>query len=278
MSNQIRVVLLAVLSLSVALACGATLAMAQSTHEDTTVQSTQDQTTAQSAGEDTAAQSTQEDAAIQSSAQGKRRGNAKYTRTFPTEEYLTTGENPYFILTPGYFLELEGKEDREKIHLIITVLNETEVVDGVETRVVEEKEFKDGNLAEISRNFFAIGAQTNSVYYFGEDVEFYNEKGEVISTEGSWRSGVDGAKFGLQMPGIVLLGSRYFQEVAPKVALDRAEHVSMNRKVETPAGTFENCLKVRETTPLEPKVEEFKWHCQGVGLVKDGPVELTSHG
>src|SRR5918997_2639732 len=127
MSNQIRVVLLAVLSLSVALACGATLAMAQSTHEDTTVQSTQDQTTAQSAGEDTAAQSTQEDAAIQSGAQGKRRGNAKSTRTFPTEEYLTTGENPYFILTPGYFLELEGKEDREKIHLIITVLNETEV-------------------------------------------------------------------------------------------------------------------------------------------------------
>jgi len=254
MGNRVRVVLFAVLSLGVALACGASLAMAQGTKEETEAQST-----TQSTKEKTTAQS-------------------KYTDTFPPEEYLTTGENPYFILQPGYVLELKGKEDGEKTELTITVTNETEVVDGVETRVVEERETKDGKLREVSRNYFVIGARTNSVYYFGEDVDFYNKKGEVTSHEGSWRSGVDGARFGLQMPGIVLLGSRYFQEVAPEVALDRAEHVSMNEKAKTPAGSFNNCLKVKETTSLERGVEEFKLYCDGVGLVKDGPLELTSYG
>ncbi len=203
---------------------------------------------------------------------------SKYTKTFPPEEYSTTGENPYFILKPGHFLELKGKEDKEKIELTITVLDEIVNVDGVDTRVVEERETIDGNLYEVSRNFFAIGAQTNSVYYFGEDVDFYNKKGEIISHEGAWRSGVDGAKFGLQMPGIVLLGSRYFQEVAPGVAMDRAEHMSLSAEVDTPAGNFQNCLKVKETTPLEPNVEEFKFYAKEVGLIKDGPLKLTSYG
>jgi hypothetical protein len=152
------------------------------------------------------------------------------------------------------------------------------LVDGVLTRVVEEREEKDGKLYEVSRNFFVIGAQTNNVYYFGEDVDFYNKKGEVISHEGSWRSGVDGAKYGLQMPGEIRVGQRYYQEVAPKVALDRAEHVSKTARVNTQAGRFRNTLKVRETTPLEPKVEEFKFHAKGVGIVKDGAVKLVSYG
>jgi hypothetical protein len=270
MSNRVRVALFTALSLCVAITCGASLALAQSTKEETTAQSTQEETTAQSVDEDTAAQSTNE---VTTEAR-----QSKYTKTFPTEDYLPEGENPYFILRPGHFLELKGREGGEKIKLTITVLDQTEVVDNVTTRVVEEREFKDGKLFEVSRNFFAIGAQTNSAYYFGEDVDFYNKKGEVISHEGSWRSGVDGAKFGLQMPGIVLLGSRYFQETAPGVALDRAEHVSMTADVDTPAGKFRDTLKVRETTPLEPKVEEFKFHAPGVGLVKDGPVVLTCSG
>ena len=244
MSNRVRVALFAALSLCVAITCGASLTLAQSTNEATTNEA--------------------------------REGN--YTKTFPSEEYSNIGENPYLILQPGYILELKGNEDGEKIKLTITVTNETEVVDGVVTRVVEEREEKDGKLYEVSRNYFVIGQQTNSVYYFGEDVDFYNKRGEIISHEGSWRSGVDGAKFGLQMPGIVLLGSRYFQETAPGVALDRAEHVSMTADVDTPAGKFRNTLKVRETNPLEPKVEEFKFHAPGVGLVKDGPVKLTRYG
>ena len=72
-----------------------------------------------------------------------------------------------------------------------------------------------------------------------------------------------------------LVGSRYFQELAPGVALDRAEHVGTNLEVSVPAGTFKSCIKVRETTPLESG-ESIKFYCAGVGLVIDGELALTA--
>src|SRR5882724_6092178 len=106
---------------------------------------------------------------------------APWTDTFPVEpgELGPTGRNPYFILEPGYFLVLrKGNEEST-----ITVLDETKKVDGVETRVVEEKETKNGKLVEVSRNFFAISKRTNSVYYFGEEVDIY-EDGKIVSHTG----------------------------------------------------------------------------------------------
>src|SRR5437588_6042170 len=96
----------------------------------------------------------------------------KWADDFKVDEknFVSVGRNTYFILEPGYQLVLEGTEDDKKTVLTITVLNETRKVDGVETRVIEEKEITDGQVAEISRNYFAIDKTTNSVYYFGEDV------------------------------------------------------------------------------------------------------------
>lgn len=54
------------------------------------------------------------------------------------------------------------------------------------------------------------------------------------------------------MAGLVLLGARYYEEIAPGVALDRAEIISINETINTPAGKFTSCLKKEETTPLEP--------------------------
>jgi hypothetical protein len=198
-----------------------------------------------------------------------------FTDAFRVEpgELATTGRNPYFILEPGYRAMLrKGGEEVTK-----TVLNETKVVDGVETRVVEERETKNGQVAEVSRNFFAISRRTNSVYYFGEEVDFY-ENGKVVNHEGAWLSGVNGARFGLMMPGTVLIGGRHYQEIAPKHAMDRAEILSMTETVTTPAGTFKNCLKVEETSPLEPGVKELKYYAPGVGLVHDGKQELLKYG
>ena len=73
------------------------------------------------------------------------------------------------------------------------MLNETEEIQGVETRVSEERETRDGELAEVSRNFLAICEQTNSVFYFGEDIDIF-EDGEVVSHEGSWRAGENGSE------------------------------------------------------------------------------------
>lgn len=198
-----------------------------------------------------------------------------WTDTFLVEpdELGPTGRNPYFILEPGYFLVLrKGNEE-----LTITVLEETKRVDGVETRVIEEKETKNGKLVEISRNYFAISKRSNSVYYFGEDVDIY-EDGKVVSHDGAWLSGVKGAKFGLMMPGTPLVGGRYYNEIAPDVAMDRCAILSMKETVETIAGTFKNCLKIAETNPLEPGKPEYKYYAPGVGLVNDANAELVKYG
>ncbi len=182
--------------------------------------------------------------------------------------FSTAGRNPYFILSPGYQLNLEGEEDGATITVQITVLDETMVVDGVETRIIEEREWEDEELIEISRNYYAICNETNSVFYFGEEVDNF-EDGVLIDHGGSWEAGVDGSKAGVIMPGTALLGSKYFQEIAPGEALDRAEITSLDEVLETPAGTFEDSLETVETTPLDPEEESSKLYAPGVGLIFD---------
>ena len=183
-----------------------------------------------------------------------------------------TGRNPFFVLEPGYQLTLEDGKAR----LVITVLNETRTVDGVDTRIVEERETENDQLVEVSRNFFAISKRTNSVFYFGEDVDMY-KNGKVVDHEGAWLSGVNGAKFGLMMPGLPLLHARYQQEVAPKIAMDRAEIMSLTATLKTPAGDFSNVLKTEETTPLELLAKESKYYARGIGIIQDGSLKLTKY-
>ena len=201
----------------------------------------------------------------------------EFTTEFRLEDctFTSTGANAFFILKPGTRSIYEGTEDGAELRLVITVTNRTRQVNGVETRVVEERETEDGELVEISRNYFAICQQTDSVFYFGEEVDIY-EDGEIVSHEGAWLAGQKNARPGLMMPGIVLLGARYFQEHAPDVALDRAEIVSLSERVQTPAGTYRNVLKTEETTPLEPGQKSIKFYAPGVGLIQDGPVKLVS--
>jgi hypothetical protein len=197
-----------------------------------------------------------------------------WLQSFPvkTSELATQGENPYFILKPGYEATFEGKGSK----LVITVLNETLTVGGVDTRIVEEREWKGGQLIEVSRNYFAIHPPTGDVYYFGEDVDNY-KNGKVVNHEGSWQHGTKGATFGLMMPGKPSVGMKFYQEQAKGVAMDRAEIVSLTDTLTTPAGTFEHCLKSKETTPLERLASEFKIYAPGVGLVKDGDLALVTH-
>ncbi|MBU0606664.1 MAG: hypothetical protein KKI08_02205 [Armatimonadetes bacterium] len=179
------------------------------------------------------------------------------------------GTNTYFILEPGY----RWRYQHGLVVLTITVLDETKVVDGVTTRVLEEREERAGKPLEVSRNYFAIDKSTSDVYYFGEDVDIYKD-GKVVGHEGAWLAGISGAKFGLMMPGKAAVGDKFYQEVAPQVAMDRAEIVSLDEKVETPAGTYEKCLQVKETTPLEKGISH-KWYAPGVGLVRDDEFVLV---
>jgi hypothetical protein len=214
-----------------------------------------------------------------------------YTKHFPLGEctFVTEGTNPHFLLQIGREIHMDNSacvaagDCDEAEDLVIAVLDETRdismEIDGVPqtitTRVVQESENADGQLVEISRNFFAECAATRDVYYFGEEVDIY-EDNEIVSHEGAWEAGVDDAKPGLIMPGgALLLGSRYYQELAGGIAKDRAEHVKDGITKITPAGTFNNCVKVKETSPLEPGHVSIKLYCPGVGTITDNEMKLT---
>ena len=192
----------------------------------------------------------------------------------PKSNFASTGKNDFCILTPGYVQTFEGVEDGKKGKLIVTVTDQAETVDGVETRVVEEREWSEGQLAEVSRNFFAVDRSTSDIYYFGEDSDTY-KNGKVADHDGSWRSGKNGAHYGLLMPAKPSVGQKFYQEIAPDQAMDRAQIVSLSEKVTVPLGTYENCLKTEETSPLEAGSKEYKLYASGVGLLVDGGLKLV---
>src|SRR6185295_18104233 len=127
-----------------------------------------------------------------------------------------TGNNKYLTIQPGRVLKLSNGKDS----LTVTILSETKAVDGITAGVLEERETKDGQLIEISRNFFATDSKTGDVYYFGEDVDNYKD-GKIINHESAWLAGEKAARFGLMIPGKPKVGDKFYQEIAPKVALDR---------------------------------------------------------
>ena len=191
-----------------------------------------------------------------------------------SERNLThTGKSKYFILEPGFQLILES----ETKHLTITVLDETKEINGIGTRVVEERELKNGELFEVSRNFFAIDHETGDVFYFGEDVDYYKD-GKIVNHAGAWLAYENGARPGMLMPGNPELGMKFYQELSPGKAMDRAEVISISETYKTPAGEFRNCLITHESSKMKPKKIEEKVFAPGIGLLNDGKMRLISYG
>jgi hypothetical protein len=225
----------------------------------------------------------------------------QYTADFglePSNMLVPDGKNRYHPLRPGKFLRLEGEGEGQFVELEITVLKQTRPVVLLAgdaqtnrlfqtsgqwiiaiTRVVEEREWIDGQLAEVSLSYLACCPRSGNVFCFGRDVDIY-EDGEIVGHEGSWLAGEKGAQPGLVMPGLFLLGSRYYQEYAPGVAMDRAENMAMGLEIETQAGTFQDCVKVLETNALDDgeDVEEvLKYYAPSVGLIADEYLQLVSY-
>jgi len=193
---------------------------------------------------------------------------------------VTEGDNPYFPLVVGQLLVLEGEEEEDgevefkKLEFEVMeetrtfILNPAGPARMVETRVVEEREYLNGERYEISRNYYAMCAETKDVYYFGEDVQFF-EDGEAIGTGGSWLAGENGAVPGLIMPGKFVVGASYLQENAPGIAEDTGMNAAANVTATVPFGTFPNSVIVNDTNPLEPDDVEPKIYAPGIGNIDD---------
>jgi len=182
-------------------------------------------------------------------------------------------ENDYFILIPGFQITLESQSET----LVISVMEETRDIGGITTRLVEEREHKNGELYEISRNFYAIDPESGDVFYFGEEVDFYTQ-GQITGHSGAWLAYENGNQPGLIMPGTPLVGMKYYQEIAPDVAMDRAKVVSVSETFDTAVGEFKNCLLTQESSKINPVAIEYKTYCPGIGLVQDQSLLLTGFG
>jgi hypothetical protein len=188
--------------------------------------------------------------------------------------YTLDISNPWFPLTVGSQLVLEGGEGGAQLRVVIIVRDSTVDIAGVTTRVVEEIETSNGELVEDSRNFF-VQVVDGTVCYFGEDVDVY-EGGVIVDHPGQWRAGVGGAVPGIIMPATPEVGQAFRQEVAVGVAEDRSQFVAMNELMVLPGGTFNATLRSVETTPLEPGHLSHKAYARGVGLVVDNLSVLVS--
>lgn len=187
----------------------------------------------------------------------------------PDNGRITTEiDNPYFPLQVGQQTDLRGNG----MLVRIAVLDEIETVAGVDTRVVEEYEAVDGRVLEISRNYFAQ-AEDGTVCYFGEDVDIYDENGDVTSHAGAWRAG-QGNVPGIFMPSSPQIGEAFQQEIAPGIAEDQAKVVATGEKTVVPAGTFDDTVTMLDRNPLDGS-EDTKVYARGIGLIVDETVRMT---
>lgn len=190
---------------------------------------------------------------------------ARIAPEFDPGTFVSGVTNPFFPLEPGavYIYHAETSEGTETT--VVEVLPETKTVAGVEATVVHDQVYVDDVLAEDTFDWYAQD-QGGNVWYLGEDTKEY-ENGVVVSTEGSWEAGVNGAQAGIVMLADPKKGDAYAQENAPDVAEDQARVTNLNESVTVPYGTFDGVLQTVEWTPLEHGVREYKYYAEGVGLV-----------
>ena len=183
-------------------------------------------------------------------------------------------DNAFFPVLVGSETVLEGTDDEGVfVRVETTVPGDTEMVAGVNTRVLVETEFGDGVLTEISRNFYAQAAD-GTVCYFGEDVDIY-EDGEIVAHDGAWRAGEDGNLPGIQMPGDPEPGMIFQQEFAPGIAEDQSEILALGEEIDVPAGMFSDTLTAEDCNALDGSTD-IKVYVNGIGTAIDEFAELIS--
>jgi hypothetical protein len=194
-----------------------------------------------------------------------RLGGAPYDPVIDPSNFVTRIDNPYFPLTPGTTFIYEGQTAEGFEHDEFAVTRNTRVILGVTCVEVHDTVTLDGELAEDTLDWFAQDRDGN-VWYFGENTHEL-EDGLITTIDGTFMAGVNGDKPGIVMKAHPAVGDFYRQEFSLANAEDFAETVSLTESVTVPAGTFHNCLKSQETTPLETDLLEHKFYAPGVGNV-----------
>jgi hypothetical protein len=174
-------------------------------------------------------------------------------------------DNPYFPLIPGRTLIYEAHTVDGIKRNTVTTTHDTVQILGVTCVQVHDVVYLDGERIEDTLDWFAQDHEGN-VWYFGENtLEISN--GLIVSTEGTFTSGVNGAKPGIIMEAHPAIGDAYRQEFVLGTGEDSEQVVGLDKTVHVPYGTFDHCLEIKETTALEPTVIVHDFYAPGIGPV-----------
>jgi hypothetical protein len=187
--------------------------------------------------------------------------------TLDPAEFTTEITNPYWPMKLGSRWVYRETDKDEVLKVVVTVTDQTKrIANGVEARVVHDVVSQDGEPVEVTDDWYAQDSEGN-VWYLGEDTAEY-ENGKVVSREGSFEAGVDGAQAGIAMPANPEPGLAYRQEYYAGQAEDRAEVLGLGARAAVPYGSFDGVLQTEDTNPLsEPPQVEHKFYARGVGPV-----------
>ena len=198
-------------------------------------------------------------------------------------EFTTEITNPYWPMAVGSKWVYREVDPEGDLRVEVTVTDRTKkIANGVEARVVHDEVSRGGEPVEITDDWYAQDAD-GTIWYLGEDTAEY-ENGKVVSREGSFEAGVDGAEAGVIMPGDPQPGMEYRQEYLEGEAEDFASVLGFALQVEVPAGRYDNVLQTQDVNPLgDPQQVENKFFAKGVGplltldLTGSGREELVSY-
>jgi hypothetical protein len=181
-------------------------------------------------------------------------------------------DNRWFPLSPGTTYVYTGIKDDKKALDIVVVTSRTKKIDGVRTRVVEDRNYLDNELSERTSDYYAQD-KCGNVWYFGEDTAELDAHGNVIDTSGSFHAGVDGAQPGVFMQKHPELGRRFRQEWLKGEAEDTFKAIDLDAHVRVRFGSFDHALRTEEKTALEPDVVDNKYYVKGIGEVLEKTVK-----
>ena len=200
------------------------------------------------------------------------------TPTFSNPLNITNAYHPF---QPGGVKVFQGSDGQTKMVGLHLYLTETRSFNWngttVACRVLREIAFENGELVELSDNYFAQ-ADDGTVYYFGEVVDNY-EDGVVVDNDGSWLVGgptlpsdppttANDNNPTVFMPANPEVGDVFKPEDLIPVVDETAKVVRVGAKVKVPAGAYEDAIAIEETSALEPGTTT-KWYAPDVGVVME---------
>ncbi len=190
-----------------------------------------------------------------------------------------TNPNPHFPLGIGSHWEFAGGGET----VVIEVLDKTKLIEGVTCLVVNDRVEIDGLLVEDTADWFAQ-RKDGTVMYCGEEVKDFEtfegddpQEAELVSIDGSFKAGRDGALPGTQFLASPSVGDVYRQELSLGNAEDAARVLSTSYgfgdgelDAFVPEDLAEHlcdddCVVTLEFQPIDPTAFARKYYAKGVG-------------